>query len=216
VISAGGSAIPATPFAIRIPSSLRCGSAVDFQLRLTTGAGQITLPIRLRVGRESSQSVILEDDVDSGRVKWKMKKGFTVATGVSTSGNSSYHAVDPGKEDTEDTQLSTMFMKKQASIPDDAGQVRLTFFHIFNFEPGFDGGVLEISTDGGATWQGDFGFGEPVGQSICVDLTRQTGSLLSGRHQSGRLRWAEDQAAISGGLRRRNRSEERVCRMVHR
>jgi hypothetical protein len=31
--------------------------------------------------------------------------------------------------------------------------VRLTFFHIFNFEPGFDGGVLEVSTDGGATWQ---------------------------------------------------------------
>jgi hypothetical protein len=25
----------------------------------------------------------------------------------------------------------------------------LSFFHIFNFEPGFDGGVLEISADGG-------------------------------------------------------------------
>ena len=153
VISARGSATPSSPFAIRVPSSLACGSAVEFQLRLTTSAGQFALPVRLRVGRESSQSVILEDDVDSGRVKWKMKRGFGIATGVSTSGNSSFHAVDPGQDDGHDAQLSTMFMKKQATIPEDAGQVRLTFFHIFNFEPGFDGGVLELSTDGGASWQ---------------------------------------------------------------
>jgi hypothetical protein len=120
---------------------------------LTTSNGQFTLPVRLRVGRESSQSVILEDDVDSGRVKWKRKKGFVVASGVSTSGSSSHHAVDPGEAEGDDAQLSSLFMKKQAAIPEDAGQVRLTFFHIFNFEPGFDGGVLEISTDGGETWQ---------------------------------------------------------------
>jgi immune inhibitor A len=30
---------------------------------------------------------------------------------------------------------------------------RLTFWHRFNFESGFDGGVLEVSTDGGATWR---------------------------------------------------------------
>ena len=29
---------------------------------------------------------------------------------------------------------------------------RLVFWHRYNFEPGFDGGVLEISTDGGAHW----------------------------------------------------------------
>jgi subtilisin family serine protease len=30
---------------------------------------------------------------------------------------------------------------------------RLIFWHRFRFEPGFDGGVLEVSTDGGGTWQ---------------------------------------------------------------
>jgi hypothetical protein len=29
---------------------------------------------------------------------------------------------------------------------------QLTFWHRFNFEAGFDGGVVEVSTDGGATW----------------------------------------------------------------
>ncbi len=30
---------------------------------------------------------------------------------------------------------------------------RLTFWHRFFFEPSFDGGVLEVTSDGGATWQ---------------------------------------------------------------
>jgi immune inhibitor A len=30
---------------------------------------------------------------------------------------------------------------------------RLTFWHRYNFESGFDGGVLEVSTDGGTTWR---------------------------------------------------------------
>jgi len=64
----------------------------------------------------------------------------------------SYHAQDPGKE-KNDFQLSQLFMKKVVTIPDNAGQARLSFFHIFNFEPGFDGGVLELSTDEGETWQ---------------------------------------------------------------
>jgi hypothetical protein len=30
---------------------------------------------------------------------------------------------------------------------------RLVFWHRYRFEPGFDGGVLEVSTDGGAAWR---------------------------------------------------------------
>jgi hypothetical protein len=33
-----------------------------------------------------------------------------------------------------------------------AANSRLSFWHRFEFEDGFDGGVLEVSTDGGATW----------------------------------------------------------------
>ena len=41
------------------------------------------------------------------------------------------------------TALPSSLFKRRSKplIPDDAGQVRLTFFRIFNFEPGFDGGV---------------------------------------------------------------------------
>jgi extracellular elastinolytic metalloproteinase len=77
---------------------------------------------------------------------------FGVDTTVGHSGTQSYHVVDAGKED-RDEQESTLLLKKAITIPADAGGVRLSFFHIFNFEPGFDGGVLEISDDGGDTWQ---------------------------------------------------------------
>ncbi|HLG13789.1 MAG TPA: S8 family serine peptidase [Blastocatellia bacterium] len=152
IIAAGGSAVNSLPFQFRIPSDLRCGSVLEFQLRLATPLGQVTLPVRVRVGRQTGEATLLLDDVDSGSVRWKLKKGFSISSAIGMSGIRSYRAVDPGRED-DDTQLSTLTLKKKISIPADAGRVRLTFFHIFNFEPGFDGGVLEISEDGGQTWE---------------------------------------------------------------
>lgn len=152
VIAAGNPGINTQPFQMSIPSNLRCGSIVEFELRLATSVGQFNLPVRVRVGREGTHQIALNDDVDSNRVKWKRKKGFSFATGIGTSGTRSYHAVDPGRA-VDNNQLSELLLKKSVSIPANAGEVRLSFFHIFNFEPGFDGGTLEISTDNGKTWQ---------------------------------------------------------------
>jgi hypothetical protein len=154
-IPAQGSGINSTPFQIQIPAGLRCGSVAQLLLRLGTPHGQVTLPVLLQVGRqaEPGATTIVEDNVDDERVKWKLRDGFSVASGIGTSGSRSYRAVDPGNNDGLDSQLSSLLLKKKLKIPADAGQVRLSFFHIFNFEPGFDGGVLEISTDAGATWE---------------------------------------------------------------
>jgi hypothetical protein len=152
VIEAGRSAANASGFSIRVPSNLRCGSVAELLLTVSTQFGDVRLPVRIQVGRPASEQLLLNDDVDSRRVKWKAKKGFKVTTSVGNSGTSSYHTVDPGKEE-DDFQLSSLLLKKKINIPSGAGRVRLSFFHIFNFEPGFDGGVLEISADGGASWQ---------------------------------------------------------------
>lgn len=143
------------PFEIQVPADLRCGSLARLELRLTTPFGDFVLPVRIRTGRQLQTLqpiVLLDDDVDSERVRWKLKKGFSVKTGLAHSGTRAYNAVDPGS-DENDVQLSTLLMKKAVQIPSDAGNVRLSFFHVFNLEPGYDGGVLEISTDGGETWQ---------------------------------------------------------------
>ena len=153
-IPAQGTSSNDVPFVIQVPSSLRCGSIAQLELQLTTPEGLVKLPVGIRVGRPIQtlvQVVLLSDDVDSGAVKWKLKK-FAVASGVANSGTQSYRAVDTGST-TNDVQLSTLLEKKQVTIPANAGNARLSFFHVFNFEPGFDGGVLEVSTDGGDTWQ---------------------------------------------------------------
>ncbi len=140
------------PFSMPIPSSLRCGAMAQLQLRLTTQFGEVVVPFNVLVGRAISQLTLLDDDVDSGRVKWKQKKGFATATNVGFSGTQSYYAVDPGKV-MGDSRLALLFMKKVVRIPENAGNVRLSFYHIFNFEPGYDGGVIEVSLDDGETWQ---------------------------------------------------------------
>ena len=138
------------PFQLLIPSGLRCGQVAVFQLQLNTTIGTFKLPARVQVGRVSTASnTLLSDDVDGGRIKWKKKKGFAVINNFGRSGVSSYRAVDPGKVTESDDQLSELLMKKGVNVPANAGHVRLTFFHVFNFEPGYDGGVLEIRADGG-------------------------------------------------------------------
>ncbi len=150
-IPARGVGRNATAFTISVPSALQCGTTAELKLQLPTANAVFVLPVRVQVGRVVSQQVALDDDVDSGNVKWKGKKGFSPSSDFALSGTQSYHAVDPGKPEG-DSQLSTLTMKKGKTIPENAGNVRLTFSHIFNFEPGFDGGVAEISTDNGETW----------------------------------------------------------------
>jgi hypothetical protein len=151
-IAAGQTGTNAAPFQIQVPSSLRCGSVTTLQLQLDTNAGRFTLPVRVQVGRPTTAGgpaeTLVFDDVDNSTVKWKSKGGFGPVSGTATSGTMSYHTQDAGKDKNE-SQLSQLFMKKGFIVPDNAGQVRLSFFHIFNFEPGYDGGVLEISADGG-------------------------------------------------------------------
>lgn len=156
-IAPGETGMNALPFTIAVPPQLGCGSVASLELQLNTTAGTFKLPFRMRVGRATQpggpEETLLFEDIDNSRLKWKMKSGFGPASGPATSGTMSFHTQDKGNEDNNDSQLSQLFTKKGVTIPGNAGQVRLSFFHIFNFEPGYDGGVAEISTDEGETWQ---------------------------------------------------------------
>jgi len=151
-IAAGSSGANSVPFEFQIPSDLRCGTTAQLVLDLSTAEGDVKLNVPIQAGRvQSSSQLLLSDDVDGHAVKWKLKKGFQVVGTQAHSGSQSYHVEDPGKDDG-DNRLGFMLTKKPISIPANAGHVRLTFYHIFNFEPGYDGGVLQISTDAGETW----------------------------------------------------------------
>jgi hypothetical protein len=151
-IAAGEAVRNSTPFTLQVPNTLRCGSTADLQLTLATAIGDVIVPLRIQVGRTTSQLTLLDDDVDSGRVRWKAKKGFTTATNVGLSGTQSYYVTDPGRL-VDDFQLSWLMLKKPLNIPVNAANIRFSFFHIHHFEPGFDGGVMEFSLDDGITWE---------------------------------------------------------------
>ena len=152
LIPAAGSARNPVPFELAIPSAVGCGSIAPLQLDLSTPQGNVRLKVPVQSGRTQSQAQLLVDDVDSNSVVWKLKKGFARDSRHAHSGSQSYHVEDPGKT-ARDSRKGMLVLKKAVSIPANAGHVRLSFFHIFNFEPAFDGGVLEISTDGGVTWE---------------------------------------------------------------
>jgi Big-like domain-containing protein/fibronectin type III domain protein len=64
----------------------------------------------------------------------------------------------------------------------------LTFFHRFNTETGFDGGVLEVSTDNGATWVDVVDSGGVFVAGAYGDMTAAgSGFVLSGRDTWGGL-----------------------------
>jgi hypothetical protein len=90
------------------------------------------------------------DDIENGSSQWSEAvtigaTHWSITPGETHSGSHAWRIPDPGN--TSDSQLWTT-----TPFPTQASS-RLTFWHLYQFEPGgFDGAVLEISTDGGATW----------------------------------------------------------------
>lgn len=162
--------------------------------------------------------VTLSDDMESSNVFWIATHdgsagGFdwVRGTGGAHSGSYKWFAEDPAT--ISDQYLATAGYTR---VPVNGG---LSFWHSYNTEPGYDGGVVEISTDG-ATWT-DLGtvmvrngynstiptaFGSPIGGRSAFsgnsDVYVQT--LVDLRDYSGlnafvRFRMASDSSVASGG-----------------
>ena len=90
----------------------------------------------------------LRDDMESGAGQWSVSHGagsldWGLDTGNPNGGASAWFAVNPAT--TGDQYLAST---GTLTVPDN-GQLR--FWHHYDVQTGFDGGVVEISTDG-ATW----------------------------------------------------------------
>ncbi|MFL5731727.1 MAG: dockerin type I domain-containing protein [Chloroflexia bacterium] len=97
------------------------------------------------------------------------------ATDAVHSGTYSAHGIDANEQ--TDQQMA---MRNAVAIPADAQVAELRFWHRFSFEqPGFDGGVLEVSTNGGTIWL-DAGTNITQGGYTGV-ITATGGNPLTGR-----------------------------------
>jgi hypothetical protein len=92
-------------------------------------------------------TILLADDVEGPDPGWTAQVPWAITTEASHSPTHSW-TDSPGGNYAPNADTSLV------SPPLDLGALagtRLAFRHIYDFEPGFDGGAVEVSTDG-ATW----------------------------------------------------------------
>ena len=135
------------------------------------------------------------DDLESGAPGWTME---TAANNIPASATWTA-IVDPSAHSAVHSFFSdatTLDLKDDRLIAPPqklSGTSHLIFWHRFQFEDGFDGGVVEVSTDGGATW---------------VDVIAGGGNFLSGgyngtispsfgSHIAGRPAWTGGNATAA-------------------
>ena len=196
-LRSGGRSEPASAFSF-FNSSSTCGGTITLTFHLQDGAldlGNVSIPFKL--GAQVNSAPALTENFDGVSAPtlpsgWTTSQTGPVApwvtstTAPDTAPNSAFGG---GAETPGDNSLtSPIFAVPAAPLNGVDPGVRLTFRNSYNTEPGFDGGVLEISVNGGAytdiiTAGGSFiegGYNGTIGVTDSVLTGRQAWTGTSG------------------------------------
>jgi hypothetical protein len=141
-----------------VAGSASCGGAYDAGTEtvsfavgsLAANASQVcTFRVETDPSTSTPAFLTLQDDHEDGPAGWTTSAGagsstWAIRTANPFSGTNSWFAADVASR--SDQYLTT---SSPIVLPDSP---RLTFRHAYDLETSYDGGVVEISTDGGATW----------------------------------------------------------------
>ena len=95
------------------------------------------------------------DDLESGNFHWSALAGPNNLPGSSPWGltNGSAHSgAESWLVEPEESVKDQLLVLSLPAVPIGPTAAKLRFWHLFDTEAGFDGGVLEYSSDGGTTW----------------------------------------------------------------
>ncbi|AHM60069.1 hypothetical protein D770_09060 [Flammeovirgaceae bacterium 311] len=103
----------------------------------------------VKVNTGGGTTVLFSDDMENGGANWTARhdvglSDWKLSTANPHSGSSSWFAVDPDAFSNQ-----SLILKTPVRLPANA---LLRFWHDYNTEAGYDGGVVEITTNGGLTW----------------------------------------------------------------
>ena len=146
-IAAGGSATSLSPhFRFSVDLSTPCGEQLSFDATIATDQGSSTDTLYVQVG---GTGLFFEDDMESGEGDWShyadegIDDWAIITSSYAHSPSSAWYCSDT--YDLKDDHLVT----PELVI---TNLSEFTFWHYYNMESGYDGCVIEISTDGGSTW----------------------------------------------------------------
>lgn len=189
-IQAGVTASSGPGLVFSIDRDLACGGEIGLLLQLGTAGTRV--PIRIQLGVLRPESAF-QDDIESGDSKWThgsliKKKKKRIDTWVLSdkrfhSARSSWFT--PNMDKVTDSNLDSASI----TLPSGHKELRLIFYHSFEFESfGFDGGVIEISVDGGPF--------EDLGPHILIG--GYTGSILRTQTNplAGRMGWIDGRIGL--------------------
>lgn len=187
-------------FSVALDDTLTAPAESDLSVEIssTDGCANVTVPIAGRLNSDDKPASSATDTFDAGATVWTATH---VPRNTADTAELWTHA--------RKTSLDGMFVGEDAGAPSDAslaspplkagtGGVTVSFSHTFQFEfapagPNpvlnperpFDGGVIEVTTDAGATWQDVKSFGLDPYNKTLDGTPAATMNPLAGRRAFG-------------------------------
>jgi uncharacterized repeat protein (TIGR01451 family) len=118
-------------------------------LTIERNGNDVTRRVFVKVTEQSAVTPVFNDFMEDGIVNWSiassnMQDGWELNTDNPHSGSYAWFA-----NDVPYANAQTLVFFTPVVLP---AHAELRFWHDYDIEPFFDGGVVEISTDGGTTW----------------------------------------------------------------
>ncbi len=137
-----------------VPGSASDGGAevagsIQWPVSDVPASGQISRSFEIQLDASPGSLSLFEDDMEAGAGAWLAAH---VGGSVDWSWDSSQpHAGTHAQFASEPAEVADQYLELANAVSIVAG-ASLRFWHHYDIETGYDGGVIEISTDGGTTW----------------------------------------------------------------
>ncbi len=164
------------PDASNCPNITENNGILTIQVDMLDAGENLTCSYNVKVANDPFSIVLLEDDVENGTMHWNINSDQGAAewntNSSSFDGSLAWFAADIDSEcDQYLTSAETHILG--------TGNPALSFWHRYNTEATWDGGVVEISTNNGTTWT-DLG-GNMIQNGYNLTLEVNPASPITGR-----------------------------------
>ena len=184
-----------------VAGSATCGGTYD------AGTDTVTFPIGsmavgttrdclLKVLVDSSPfgNTVFSDDFEPNLSAWVPSHGAGALDWALTTTNS--HSPTHAAFASDPSTVSDQYLRLASPVAVAAGD-KLSFWHTHNLENSFDGGVVEVSTNGGTTWA-DIGEAAFTANGYNATISTSFGSPISGRRAfSGSSPYVQSVASLA-------------------